>query len=72
MRWEKESQFIEIEKAWSVDTNSHVLIVSSSIPWVDLPIEFREQVPVADEVRLAALNEAVSEWAEHNSYVQAD
>lgn len=70
MKWAKGSQYIEIEKALSVDSNSSVFIVSSSSSLADLPIEFRGQVPCTDESRSTELREAVTQWAERNGYVQ--
>ena len=57
-RWEKENQYIEIEKAFSVDLGSEVLVVNTSLP-EGLPPRFRGQVSLSQE---SELRSSVESW----------
>ena len=49
MRWVKDVEFIEIECASSTNSSGPVLVVASSRAWDSLPLDFKEQVSIADE-----------------------
>ncbi len=57
-RWEKENEYIEIERAFSVDLGSEVLVVHTSLP-EGLPPRFRGQVSLSQE---SELRSSVESW----------
>ena len=68
MDWKRGKDRLAIERATSVDRNYDVLIVSSSLAWQELPIEFKEQVSVSDGVACARLQQTVNDWAAKNGF----
>jgi hypothetical protein len=66
-RWTNGDEFIEIELATSVEKGS-VLVVNSSRPLRDLPLEFREQARIGSHEE-TALRAAVESWAVRNGFV---
>lgn len=70
MRWNKGDEYIELERATSVDGKGEVFVIVSSVPWAVLPVEFREQVP-ANGGAPAALRDAVASWAHSNGFKEA-
>ncbi len=57
-RWEKENEYIEIEKAFSVDLSSEILLVNTSLP-EGRPPRFRGQVSLSQE---SELRSSVESW----------
>ncbi len=57
-RWEKENEYIEIERAFSVDLGSEILVVNTSLP-EGLPPRFRGQVSLSQE---SELRSSVESW----------
>lgn len=72
MRWEKGVQFIAIESARSADCSAEVLIVSSSVAWSTLPLEFKEQVRRSNSQQCDALQSAVAYWARANGFLSKE
>ena len=58
-KWEKENEYIKIERVFSVDSNSQVLVVNTNLPG-GLPLRFREQVSLSQE---SELRSSVESWA---------
>jgi len=71
MRWGRNTDYVVIEGAKSEDEGA-VWIVKSSLPFTDLPIEFRRRVPQADDEGFKNLKRAVSSWAERNGFQLVD
>lgn len=72
MRWERAGQFIAVESALSAEHNTEVLIVSSSLSWGTLPMEFKEQVRKSDAQQCEALQNAVAYWANANRFLPTE
>ena len=70
-RWEKGSDYIQLVSAFSVDLPGPAVVVSSSLPLADLPLDFREQLATDDEARIAVLRRTVERWAAEEGFSPA-
>lgn len=69
-RWEKNGEYVEIEPNMHVD-GGHVFAVNSSLPFTNLPVEFRKSVQNSDEAAVSKLRSAVENWARQNGFSPA-
>lgn len=67
MRFESGDNFLEIEQGSSIE-NGAVFYVNSSVPFSELPIEFRAQVKQSDLAELKALEDVAEKWADKNGF----
>lgn len=67
-RWEKGEMFIEIEIANG--ENSAALVAEANVPWVELPLELKEQVSVRAEQEFLPFFTAMKSWAESHGFVR--
>jgi len=68
-KWQKGDKYVEIEECHSIDIKGPALIVSSNaFPPGQIPIEWREQVPLSDKQGCQRLTESVRRWAESHGY----
>ena len=68
MQWTNDGNHIKIEEVTDVDIGS-VTIISSSLRFSDLPIEFREQIAKTDVAATRNLIALVDQWARKKGYV---
>lgn len=69
MRWELGSSYIEVVEGVSVDLcGAPVKFIESSVPWPQLPVEFRAQARSSDQSATAGLLGCVARWAAWKGY----
>ena len=69
VRWVKGAEFIEVECASSTSSTGPVFVIASNRPWAGLPLDFKEQVSIADEDARLRLYRGVKAWAEVNGFL---
>lgn len=72
MRWENGSKFIAIESALSTECEGGILLVSSSLDWSTLPLEFKEQVRKSDFHQCEVLRNLVANWARSHGFLPTE
>jgi len=69
MRWERETDFVEIDDCISSEIGGAAFYVASNLNFLALPKEFRSHVP-HNRPGLQRLKDTISIWAESNGYRQ--
>jgi len=71
MRYEKEDQYIEVSETISANYGE-ACFVDSNLGDLQLPIEFREQIPKSEKDKIENLKRSVLDWASRNGFVRVE